>query len=363
MLKKEDGKIIGLIFEFLIIFLTICLFLLLMLYYFDIDLDNIVIDGFSIKYLKKVDDDKSIDDYIKNDLSLDDENINIPVKTENEFFYNQLDEYGKIIYNKIISNSDNLVSGNYVINFNNEFDSLLDNNGDEILKTSYKNAVDCIRYDRLDLFYIDFTKMYLKIETTTRGVSRSYKVFIEKGDNYDNYFINEIESQDELFSIMDKLKETRDNILNNVSGTGYQKILQIHNYLIDNLEYDQTNRAKNNDNIIGALIDGNVVCEGYAKAFKYLLDYLELPCILVIGNAENSMRANEKHMWNYVFINDEWYGVDVTWDDPIISDDGKLSNESRYKYFCRKSDFNDNHFSKGVISINGTEFEYPELAK
>ena len=363
MLKKEDGKIISLIFELLMIFLIIFLVLLLVFYFFDIDIDNIVVDGFSIKYLKNTDDEKSIDDYIKNDLSLDDENINIPAKTENEFFYNQLDEYGKIIYNKIVSNSDNLVSGDYVINFDNEFNSLLDNNGDEILKTSYKNAVDCIRYDRLDLFYIDFTKMYLKIETTTRGTSRSYRVFIEKGSDYENYFISGIENQDELFNIINSLNEKRDTILNNVSGTGYQKIMQIHNYLIDNLEYDQTNRAKNNDNIIGALIDGNVVCEGYAKTFKYLLDYLQIPCILVIGDAENSAGNNEKHMWNYVFINDEWYGVDVTWDDPIISGDGKLSNESRYKYFCKKSDFNDNHFSKGVISINGTEFEYPELAK
>lgn len=149
--------------------------------------------------------------------------------------------------------------------------------------------------------------------------------------------------------------------MNNVSGTNYQKTLQIHDFLIDNLAYDETYSRANNDNLIGVFYDGNVVCEGYAKAFKYLLDGLEIPCILVIGDAVNSVGTSEKHMWNYVKINDEWYAVDVTWDDPILVGAATLSDESRYRYFCRKSDFKNNHFSDGVISVNGTEFMYPKL--
>ena len=68
-------------------------------------------------------------------------------------------------------------------------------------------------------------------------------------------------------------------------------------------------------------------------------------------------------MWNYVQINDKWYAVDVTWDDPILIGKATLSDESRYKYFCRKSDFNDNHYSDGVISVNGTKFIYPDLVE
>ncbi len=363
MFEKKDGKIINFIFEFLIIFLMIFLVLLLILYYLGIDAEDVVINGINLQSFKKQVDDNEIDDYIQNDLILEDDNLNISTYTENNYFYNQLDDYGKLIYDKIVDNSENLKSGDYTINFSNEFNSLLNNNGEEVLKASYRNAIDCIRYDRLGLFYIDFTKMYMKIEITTRNNVNSYSVYIEKSDDYLNYYIDGIENEQSLNYIMKSIDERKSEILNNISGTNYQKILQIHNYLIDNLQYDETYNRQNNDNIIGAFLDGNVVCEGYAKAFKYLLDDLEIPCILVIGDAVNSEGTREKHMWNYVLINEEWYAVDVTWDDPILIGSGTLSEESRYKYFCRKSDFNDNHFSEGVISVNGTEFKYPSLVE
>ncbi|MBR2858443.1 hypothetical protein IKE96_04655, partial [bacterium] len=301
------------------------------------------------------------DIYIQNDLSLDDENLSNSVYTENDYFYNQLDEYGKHIYEKIIANSENLKSGDFVIKFNSEFSDLLSRGGDEQLKTAYKNAVDCIRYDRMELFYIDFTKMYLKIETTTRGNNVSYNVYIEKGKEDLNYYIDGIENRQQLEQILETIEQKRSEILLNTSGSNYQKILQVHDFLVNNLSYDETYERANNDNLIGVFLDGNVVCEGYAKAFKYLLDGLEIPCILVIGDAVNSVGENEKHMWNYVQINDGWYAVDVTWDDPILVGKSTLSDESRYRYFCREADFNNNHFSDGAISVNGTEFIYPEL--
>lgn len=56
------------------------------------------------------------------------------------------------------------------------------------------------------------------------------------------------------------------------------------------------------------------VCEGYARAFKYLCDMADIPCVLVDGTA-----LSERHMWNYVQMEDGlWYAVDVTWDDPTV---------------------------------------------
>lgn len=56
------------------------------------------------------------------------------------------------------------------------------------------------------------------------------------------------------------------------------------------------------------------VCEGYARAFKYLCDMAGIPCVLVDGTA-----LSERHMWNYVQMEDGlWYAVDVTWDDPTV---------------------------------------------
>ena len=69
------------------------------------------------------------------------------------------------------------------------------------------------------------------------------------------------------------------------------------------------------------------VCEGYARAFKVLCDQKNIPCMLVVGNAKNSSSdKGESHMWNEVQMkNGEWYAVDVTWNDPIDSQNRKVS--------------------------------------
>lgn len=58
------------------------------------------------------------------------------------------------------------------------------------------------------------------------------------------------------------------------------------------------------------------VCEGYARAFKVLCDKAGIPCILSDGQAYNGT-GSEAHMWNYVKIGGMWYGMDVTWNDPV----------------------------------------------
>lgn len=57
----------------------------------------------------------------------------------------------------------------------------------------------------------------------------------------------------------------------------------------------------------GALVDGNTVCTGYARGYKALCDYLELPCQVVAG-----VRNDVKHSWNRVKIGEEYFYVDCT---------------------------------------------------
>lgn len=63
----------------------------------------------------------------------------------------------------------------------------------------------------------------------------------------------------------------------------------------------------------------NAVCEGYARAFKYLCDLSKfksnwIDCQIVSGKAGSE--ANSKHMWNIVRMNDGLnYVIDPTWMD------------------------------------------------
>ena len=56
----------------------------------------------------------------------------------------------------------------------------------------------------------------------------------------------------------------------------------------------------------GALVNKEAVCEGYAKAYKLLLNAMGIECDVVI---------NAEHAWNVVQLEGKWYLVDVTNDD------------------------------------------------
>ena len=104
------------------------------------------------------------------------------------------------------------------------------------------------------------------------------------------------------------------------------KTLNIHNYIVNKLSYatsalnvEKTTGVTNDviRSTYTAFTDDEVVCEGYAKAFKYLCDMYDIPCITVVGDANNGS-STEGHMWNLVQGDDSnWYTVDCTWDDPV----------------------------------------------
>ena len=137
----------------------------------------------------------------------------------------------------------------------------------------------------------------------------------------------------------------------------------IHDYLIDTIEYEQTVSENNIYNIYGALVLKTCVCEGYAKALQYLLNEAELENIIVTGTATNSDGKTENHAWNYVNIDEKWYAIDTTWDDPVIVGGGKLTNTIRYRYFLKGSNTMDkNHFISAKFTTQGQNFRFPELS-
>jgi transglutaminase/protease-like cytokinesis protein 3 len=121
-------------------------------------------------------------------------------------------------------------------------------------------------------------------------------------------------------------------------------ITQINSDLVDNIDYTLT--AKNAHNVIGSLVDGECVCDGYAKAFQLLSNLTDLgyDAAFVSGTGTNSSGNSESHAWNAVNIDDVWYYIDVTWNDPFVN--GSPNNGGKYKknYFLKgKTDFTANH--------------------
>ncbi len=283
---------------------------------------------------------------------------------ENKYLYSQLSDYGKIIYKKLYENKENLKTGTYELEFGNAFyDILSQENGSDVLQEEYQTAIEAFTYDNPDVFYLDVTKMYINIETIQKVFSTKYNVYINNAKDT-TYLLDGFTSKAQIDQCESQIKDVKTQILKEIQGRNdVEKMRYIHDYLIDTIEYEQTVSENNIYNIYGALVLKTCVCEGYAKALQYLLNEAELENIIVTGTATNSDGKTENHAWNYVNIDEKWYAIDTTWDDPVIVGVGKLTNTIRYRYFLKGSNTMDkNHFISAKFTTQGQDFRFPELS-
>ena len=303
------------------------------------------------------------DENLFSEIKNTEENNNTEFKSR--FLYNQLNSDSKLIYDKLYANIDNLKTGMYTIEFGNVFlETLSQKNGYDILQSNYQSAIEAFLYENPEAFFLNATKMYINIEKITKITGVRYNVYINSGKQV-NYFSDTFFSKDDVDKSFAEIEQIKEQIIAETYGmSDYEKIRKIHNYLIDTIDYDRTVSANNIYDIYGALVNKVCVCEGYAKAFQYLMNQVEIENAIVIGVGTNSNGNTENHAWNYVKLDGNWYAVDVTWDDPIIVGGGKLSNKSRYQYFLKGSEtMNQNHTESKTFTTGGQEFTYPVLSE
>lgn len=89
--------------------------------------------------------------------------------------------------------------------------------------------------------------------------------------------------------------------------TDLEKEREVHNALIEKADYVASSGM--NQSAYSALVTGDTVCAGYARAFQYLMQKLGIPCYYCTGY------SGEDHAWNIVKLDNGYSNVDVTWDD------------------------------------------------
>lgn len=122
--------------------------------------------------------------------------------------------------------------------------------------------------------------------------------------------IEKVYSNEDIKKINNKLDELENTIYKD-EDSSYNKVLKIHDYIINNTKYnieDENKTGTPSSTAIGVLFNNLATCNGYTDATALFLDRLGIP---------NARISNDKHIWNIVYVNDKWLHLDVTWDDPI----------------------------------------------
>ena len=292
---------------------------------------------------------------VKN-LENNNENTTTDSEDYKKYFYNQLNSNAKSIYSQIVNNFDLLKAGDKTIDFSNDTADA---------DTNFQTAWDALMLDNPEIFFINTNNITLQSKSDRKIWEKtprySYKLMPKQGKKY---YMDTWQTQDEVENAIKEVNEKVRNIIASAKGSRYDKVKYIHDYIVDNAEYDNSDRT-NNGNIYGLLIEKNAVCEGYAKTFQYLLDLLDIPNIIVYGEGINSNNNAEYHSWNYVQMdNGKWYAVDTTWDDPIVIGNGRITEDIEHEYFLKGSDsFFNNHKENNDVSGTGQNFKYIEISK
>ncbi len=116
-------------------------------------------------------------------------------------------------------------------------------------------------------------------------------------------------------------------IVSEVRGsTAYHTALNLYDWITQHMHYDNTHEYYGAD---GALVRGYGVCDSYSKAYYLLLRSANIPVARVVGSAN----SGEKHAWNMLYLDGNWYQADATWDDPGATLQPTSGRES-HEYFC-----------------------------
>lgn len=178
------------------------------------------------------------------------------------------------------------------------------------LSTLDKSVLDvvfaCVMNDHPELFYTDgYQYTEYTIGGTVTGLTFSGK-----------YSMTDAEAEQAKLMIEQRLAECFQQVPLNEDE--YSTVRYLYEWLIDHTEYDRT--AENNQNICSVFLQGRSVCQGYAKAMQYMLQKAGIQCVLVTG-----FTNGERHGWDLVRVNGEYYYLDPTWGDASYASGGTES--------------------------------------
>lgn len=219
-------------------------------------------------------------------------------------YYAMLNEKGQHIYRQIYANGNDLYQAFAPV--------------EAVTARELRNIFSAVYNDHPELFWM---------ETAYSGKYVRSGQCVEIDLRF-NRTARNLESAKSLFD------ENANQILSGAQNLSdnYEQEKYVHDALIDRITYNMG--AEMNQSAYSALVNGQTVCAGYARAFQYLMQQLEIPCYYCTGF------AGESHAWNIIMLDDDFYNVDTTWDD---------TGNGTYDYFNKTdADYASSHIRRDL---------------
>lgn len=161
---------------------------------------------------------------------------------------------------------------------------------------------------------------------TVSGGGRSDSAWLDYDDRSVSHAANDFTtgnwgmmSADERSEVNDAIDDFKEQYITS-DMSDFEKEIKIIEWLVENCDY-QVGEEWENSTAYSCIINGEAQCAGYADAFLQTAKACGLNARYVY---------NTSHAWNLVELDGDWYHVDVTWEDPIGSNNygfGNLRNK------------------------------------
>lgn len=219
-------------------------------------------------------------------------------------YYGMLDESLQHLYRQIYANA---------VALNPTFGPV-----EEISFQHLKTVFEAVYNDHPELFWLE-TEYSCKYLKTGQCVEITLQ-FNETADNLEK-------AQTAFENAAEGILESARN-----QSSIYDQEKTVHNALLEHADYNLASLM--NQSAYSAMVSGETVCAGYARAFQYLMLQLGIPCYYCTGY------AGQNHAWNIIKLEDVYYNVDVTWDD---------TDPASYDYFNKTdADYVQTHRRTGL---------------
>lgn len=233
-------------------------------------------------------------DVTRNEYS---KNNNFMLTQETESFKpGEKEEFNSILYTVLNSGQDNF---SFYCMFG--YDECANDFNEYIQNSDYVEAINNYVHP-----YNSFENISITINNFNKIEIHVDKLYTEEEINYINIFLDNFIKQ---------------NVTTSMSDT--DKIKIFHDYIIKNTTYDNNydlytdkdNYPTHPYNAYGLLTEGKAICSGYSDVMAIYLNKIGIP---------NYKIASDEHVWNYVYVNNNWYHLDLTWDDPVTTNNTNI---------------------------------------